>query len=387
MKKKLLASILSVLLLGLLCACASNSSPEEVEEEVPQVDIDDQMQALDPDDYVTLGDYDGLPAEIAYYTFSEEDVQMCVENDLGFYVEYFDLYDYEPIVSANTVENGSLVNIDYRGTLDGVAFDGGTAAGAHLLIGSGSFIPGFEDGLIGANVGDVVELNVTFPENYTEELAGQDAVFTVSVNSIDIQLMPTFTDELIASMNLGEDLTTYDAYVQYVRDYLKENCDEENQYILEDTVWEAAYSVCQVSDPPEFLVNSYVNDLEEYYESYAAYYGMDMETFVTSQMGITMEEYARMKQEYAIDQAKVELAYMAIAKAEGIDVDDAKIQEVAEEEYEMYGYISADEFITSITKFDFRSYVRRKLVTERLKEKIKIIELEPVSYLQSGSEG
>ena len=255
------------------------------------------------------------------------------------------------------------------------------------MIGSGRFIPGFEDGLIGANVGDTVELNVTFPENYTEELAGRDAVFTVSVNSIDMQVMPTFTDELIASMYLGEDLTTYDAYVQYTRDYLKESCDEENQYMLEDTVWEAAYSVCQVSDPPEFLVNAYMNELEEYYEGYASYYGMDMENFVTSQMGITMEEYARIKQESAIDQAKAELAYMAIAKAEGINVDDAKIQEVAEEEYAMYGYTSADEFITSITKFDFRSYVRRKLVTERLEEKITIIELEPISYVQSRIEG
>lgn len=386
MKKKILASILSVLLLGLLCACASGSSPDVVEEETPQVDIDDQMQAVDPDEYVTLGDYSILSAEIAYYTFSEEDVQICVENGLIPYVEYYDLYDYEINVSANTVENGSLVNIDYRGTVDGVAFDGGTAAGQHLLIGSGRFIPGFEDGLIGANVGDTVELHVTFPENYTPELAGQDAVFTVSVNSIDIQVMPVFTDELIASMNLGAELTTYDAYVQYTRDYLKEACDEENQYMLEDTLWEAAYSVCQVSDPPEFLVDFYINDLEEYFEAYAAYYQMDIETLV-SQMDMTMDEYAERNRESAVDQAKIELAYMAIAKAEGIEVDDEKMQEVAEEEYAMYGYASADEFITNMTKFNFRSYVRRKLVTERLEERITIIELEPVSYIQDGSEG
>ena len=385
MKKKILASILSVLLLGLLCACAS-SSPETVEEQAPQKDIDDQMQALDPDEYVTVGEYDGLYTEVAYYTYTEEDVQICVENELSFYVDYYDMYDYEVDVSANTVENGSLVNIDYRGTVDGVAFDGGTAAGQHLLIGSGAFIPGFEDGLIGANVGDTVELNVTFPENYHPELAGQDAVFTVSVNSIDIQVMPVFTDELIARMNLGEEFTTYDSYVQYIRDYLKNTCDEENQYIREDALWDAAYSVCQISDPPEFLVNFYINDIEEYFESYAAYLGMDLETLV-AQMGMSMDEYAERNRESAVEEAKVELAYMAIAKAEGIEVDDAKMQEVAEEEYEMYGYASADEFITNLTKFNFRSYVRRKLVTEQLGEKIDVVELEPVSYLQSGTDG
>lgn len=386
MKKKLLASILSVLLLGLLCACASNSSPEAAEEAAPQVDIDDQMQALNLDEYVTLGEYDGLYAEVAYYTFTEEDLQMCVENELSFYVDYYDLYEYETDVSANTVENGSVVNIDYRGTVDGVAFDGGTAAGQHLLIGSGAFIPGFEDGLIDAHVGDTVELNVTFPENYNPELAGQDAVFTVSVNSIEIQVMPVFTDELIASLNLGAELTTYDAYVQYIRDYLKNACDEENQYMREEALWDAAYSVCKISDPPEFLVDFYVNDIEEYFESYAAYYGMDPETFV-AQMGMTMDEYAERNRESAIEEAKIELAYMAIAKAEGIEVDDAKMQEVAEEEYAMYGYTSADEFITNMTKFNFRSYVRRKLVTERLEERIAIVELEPISYLQSGTEG
>ncbi|MCH5281172.1 MAG: trigger factor [Lachnospiraceae bacterium] len=381
MKKKILASVICVLLLGLLCACASDNSPDPTEQEVPVVDIDEQMQAIDPDQYVTLGDYYDLPAEVAYYTYSEDDVRVCVENELSFYVQYYDLYEYETNVSANTVESGSIVNIDYVGKVDDVAFAGGTAAGQHLLIGSGKYIPGFEEGLIDAKVGDTVDLHVTFPEGYDNtELAGKDAVFTVSVNSIEIQVMPVFTDELIASLNLGEEIATYDDYVQYIRDYLEKSCNDENQYMLEDTVWEAAYSVCQVSEPPEFLVDFYQNDLEEYFESYAAYYGMDLETFV-AQMGMTMDDYAVRNKESAVDEAKIELAYMAIAKAEGIEVDDAKMQEVANEEYAEYGYQSAEDFVENMGAFNFRSYVRRKLVTERLEEVINIIELDPIPYL------
>lgn len=367
MKKKFLSSVLCILFLGLLCACGSKE------------------EDINPDEYVTLGDYQNLSVEIAYYTYTEDDVQMCIDGELGFYVDSYDLYEYETDISANTVEVGSVVNIDYRGTLDGVAFDGGTAVGDHLLIGSGRFIPGFEDGLIGANVGDTVELNLTFPENYSEELAGKDAVFTVSVNSIDMQVMPAFTDELIASLNFGEDITTYDAFVQYIREYLENSCNEANQYLLEETLWDAAYSVCEISDPPESLVDFYLNDLEEYFESYASYYGMDLESLVP-QMGMTMEEFAERNRESAIDEAKIELAYMAIAKAEGIKVDDKKVQEVAEEEYAMYGYTSADDFISNMGTFNFRSYVRRQLVTERLKEEITVVELEPISYLQGSAE-
>lgn len=112
-------------------------------------------------------------------------------------------------VTEGTVEEGDTANIDYEGKLHGEAFEGGTAKEYGSEIGSGTFIPGFEDGLVGVKIGDTVDLPLTFPENYTEELAGKDVVFTVTVNSV--KRMPELTDDLVNQITDGEytDVASY----------------------------------------------------------------------------------------------------------------------------------------------------------------------------------
>ena len=127
-------------------------------------------------DYVTLGEYKGLTVQDQPVEVTEEQIDSEVEY-------YIQLADALESVTEGTVEEGDTANIDYEGKLNGEAFDGGTAKGYDLIIGSDSFIDGFEDGLIGVAVGETVDLPLTFPENYgNEELAGQDVVFTVTVN-------------------------------------------------------------------------------------------------------------------------------------------------------------------------------------------------------------
>jgi len=337
---------------------------------------------LNPDKYVTLGNYKDLSVDVTYVTFSEEDVQTCADNELGVYIQTYDLYDYEPIVSANTVEQGHIVNIDYEGKIDGQIFAGGSAQGAHLEIGSGQFIPGFEDGLVGKNVGENVELDLAFPEDYQNaEYAGKNVVFSVSINSIDKREMPEITDELIASLNMSEEITTYDAYLDYLRKYLQDTCDEQNETALQNAVWEAVYAVCEVSDPPQEMIDKQYADLEEYFRSYAEYYSMDLETFVSSQMGMDMTAFQEKNTESATEQAKIELAYMALAKAEDIDVNDKMMNEVAESEYALYGYASAEDLINEMGEEDYKSHVMRIKVMERLSELVTVVENEPVSLL------
>ena len=194
MKKKIKLIMLFAMMAAMLCACGKKGDDS----------LSDNQIEVDPDDYVKLGDYSNLSVEVTYYDYSEEDVKSCVDSELEFYVDYYansynlDLYDYQVDLSANTVAQGSIVNMDYTGRIDGVAFEGGSAEGAHLVIGSGKFIPGFEDGLVDKQVGETVDLDLTFPEDYQNaDYAGKNAVFTVSINSIDTRSMPEYTDELI----------------------------------------------------------------------------------------------------------------------------------------------------------------------------------------------
>lgn len=335
----------------------------------------------DPDDYVTLGNYQDLSVDVTYVTYTEEDVQKAIEQELEAYIQIYDMYEYEPIVSANTVENGSIVNIDYEGKIDGAAFSGGSDQGAHLEIGSGSFIEGFEDGLIGKKVGETADLDLTFPTDYqNQDYAGKDVVFTVSINSIDSRKMPEYTDDLIASIYGGAGITTYDGYEQYIRDYIESSCSDQNETALQNAIWDAVYATCEVGEPPKEMTDKMYDDLMEYFEAYAEYANMDMETFVSSQMGMDMDTFEKQNQESAKEQAQIELAYMALAKAEGINVNDDMIHEVAENEYADYGYESADQMIETMGQEDFESYVMRKKVMERLEELITVNENEPIDF-------
>ncbi len=380
MKKKIKLIMLFAMMAAMLCACGKKGDDS----------LSDNQIEVDPDDYVKLGDYSGLSVEVTYYDYSEEDVKNCVDSELEFYVDYYansynlDLYDYQVDLSANTVAQGSIVNMDYTGRIDGVAFEGGSAEGAHLVIGSGKFIPGFEDGLVDKQVGETVDLDLTFPEDYQNaDYAGKNAVFTVSINSIDTRSMPEYTDELIQTLNISQDITTYQQYEDYIRQYLQDSCDDANEEMRRESIWNAAYGTCEISDPPQQMVDSFYEDLNEYFETYAQYYSMDLETFISSQMGMDMETYQEKNREAATEEAKKELAYMAIAKAEGIVVDDAMMQEAAEAEYADYGYESADAMIQTMGKADFSSYVMRQKVLKRLEEIITVKENEPVSIMET----
>lgn len=380
MKKKIKLIMLFAMMAAMLCACGKKGDDS----------LSDNQIEVDPDDYVKLGDYSNLSVEVTYYDYSEEDVKSCVDSELEFYVDYYansynlDLYDYQVDLSANTVAQGSIVNMDYTGRIDGVAFEGGSAEGAHLVIGSGKFIPGFEDGLVDKQVGETVDLDLTFPEDYQNaDYAGKNAVFTVSINSIDTRSMPEYTDELIQTLNISQDITTYQQYEDYIRQYLQDSCDDANEEMRRESIWNAAYGTCEISDPPQQMVDSFYEDLNEYFETYAQYYSMDLETFIFSQMGMDMETYQEKNREAATEEAKKELAYMAIAKAEGIVVDDAMMQEAAEAEYADYGYESADAMIQTMGKADFSSYVMRQKVLKRLEEIITVKENEPVSIMET----
>ncbi len=392
MKKKLITALLAVSMVMSLCACnaektnnegaaatetTAEATTEAATETVVEAPVEVSTKDFDPDQYVTLGDFESVEVTVDVYNYTEEDIEAQMQEDLEYYVEYADLYDYTA-TDKEVVEEGDLVNINYSGKKDGVAFDGGTADGQHLEIGSGMFIPGFEDGLIGHKVGEDVALDLTFPENYgNAELAGAAVVFDVKINSIDEKKMPEFTDEFIAKLDIG--VSTMADFRKDVEQYLVESCEETNKTEKENVIWEAVYELCEVKDAPQELVDSIFNNVMANTELYAGYYGVTVDEFVQNYMGMTTEEYQADCQESALETAKERLVIAAIAKKANITLSDSDLQKQAEQDYEENGYESAQQLLDEVGMGQFYDYTLSEKVYEYLATCVTIKENEPVS--------
>ncbi len=334
-----------------------------------------------PDDYVTLGDYEGLEVEVDTYNYTAEDVEQEMQSEFDYYIQNTQAYDYKKL-DKDTVEDGDIVNIDYVGKKDGVAFDGGTAQGAHLTIGSGQFIDGFESGLIGHKVGETVSLNLTFPEQYhSEELAGQAVVFDVTINSIDEQSVPELNDEAVQKMGSGHN--TVDEFKKSTEEYIAEKVAEQNEESKKAAVWEKVYGLCKVSDPPEAMVQDVLDRIASNLAAYANQYQVSEDDFLTIYMGTTREEYDVSSKENAVTSASEKLVAAAIAKKEGIEITDEVINEYAAKDAEKYGYDSADAVIQQAGKESYYDYVLGQKVDDFLLTKVKIKEKEPVSIMST----
>lgn len=387
MKKKFIAALLVISMVSAMTGCGANNAEPDGEkntsEETSETNLTDKTTLSSKDfDFaskVTLPDYKAMEIAVDVYNFSDADVEERMNADFESFIQYTDGYDYT-VTDKDTIETGDVVNLDYCGIKDDVAFEGGTAEGAHLEIGSNAFIPGFEDGMIGHKVGESFDLPLTFPENYqSEDLAGADVIFQIKVNSIDERKMPEMTDELVAGM--GMDYQTVTEYKEYVKNYLQSSCDSRNQTAKETAIWNAVFAACVVSDAPQELVDDAKDRIATNSQSYADYYGVTLEEFVQQNMGISMEEYEAQIEESAVTSAKEKLAIAAIAKEAGIEVSDDDVRAYAEGEYTAYGYDSVDALFADVGSGPYYDYVLQIKVNEYLAQNVKIIENDPQSIL------
>ena len=316
---------------------------------------------LNPNKYVTLGEYKGIAVSVAPKDeVSQEEIDTYIQTAVEGQTTYKD-------VTGRAIQEGDLVNIDYVGKKDGEAFEGGSSSegGYDLEIGSGSFIEGFEEGLIGSNVADTLDLNLTFPADYTsEDLAGADVVFTVTVNSIKESVVPELTDELVPT--LSPESKTVAEYQQYVKELLEEQAQTSFDQAVQTTAFQNAYAAATVSEPTQELIDYYVEQTMVNADTYAGYYGLEREAFVTEQLQMTMEEFEAQAQEMALEASKQELVVRAIAKKEKLTVKSEDITAFAEENMAMYGYESAEAMIEEIGESEIEYYLINTKVLEFL---------------------
>ncbi len=383
MKKRSLIVILCLSIALAICSCGKQDTAQETtdlqEGQTAKASGGISAKDFDVEKYVTIGDYEGMEVSVPVYNFTDEDVEKEMQSEVEYYISNSGAYDYKPL-DKDTVEDGDIVNIDYVGTKDGVAFDGGTASGAHLTIGSGQFINGFESGLVGHKVGEKVSLNLTFPENYqSAELAGQAVVFDVTINSIDEQSEPELNDNFVKLMGTGAN--TVDEFREEIKKYLTEQCEQRNESEKKSAVWNAVLEKSTIKDPPEELVNDVLARIAENLTQYAAQYGVSEDELITQYMNTTREQYDMDSKESAIDAAQEKLLAAAIAKQAGITLTDEELRETAENDAASYGYDSADKVLESVGEGAYYDYALGQKVDDYLVSTVKIVEQEPVSIM------
>lgn len=318
---------------------ASGETTEEALGE--EKDTSKTLIEYDPLDYVDLGEYKGLKISLGSYEVTDDAVKSEIESMLQSKPAYED-------TDKKTVETGDFVNLDYEGLKDGVAFDGGTAQGYVLEIGSGTFIDGFEDGLIGKNVGDEAALNLTFPENYgNTELAGAAVVFNVKINKIVKKIditYDTMTDEYVLSNFASQGYENIEALKSGVREQLEANNESSKETDIQNAVFDKLAETCTVKGFPDGLLEQNISDYKEQFEANLQSYGMTLEDYLKN-YGTTEEEYNKQTEEVVKESLNNQLIIEAIAKKEGIEADEEGFAEYVKGVVAEYGYESEDAFL------------------------------------------
>lgn len=287
--------------------------------------------AVKPD--VTLGQYKGLGYSVEEATVTDEDV----ENEISKIKEQKAELE---IKEDGLVENGDTVVIDYAGFKDGVAFDGGTAENQELVIGSNTFIPGFEEQLIGMKSEEEKEINVKFPEDYhAEDLKGADAMFKVTVHEIKTKVLPELDEEIISSLNI-KDVKTEEELRNYIKDALLKNRQNENENKATDELLD---KVCEAAtvEIPEDMIENEVTDMLKEYEQRLMQQGLKLEQFYqfTGQTEADLRSNMRIDAEKKV---KLRLVLEEVAKAENVEVTKEDINAEYENIANQYGMKTED---------------------------------------------
>lgn len=281
---------------------------------------------------VTLGQYKGLEVEKLDDTVTDEDVEQELKRLQERHAELV-------VKEEGTVENGDTVVIDFEGFVDGEAFEGGKAENYSLVIGSGTFIPGFEEQLIGMAAGEEKDIEVTFPEEYhAEQLAGKPAVFKIKLHEIKTKQLPALDDEF--AKDVDEEVETLDALKEKIKERLTNEKKEEAEAALRDAVVQKATENAQM-DIPEVMVKNETDRMIREFEQRLQMQGLNLDLYYqfSGQDEAALRE--QMKEE-AEKRVRVTLTLEAIVKAENIDVTEEEVEKELQEMASLYN-LSVDQ--------------------------------------------
>ncbi|MDE5939674.1 MAG: trigger factor [Lachnospiraceae bacterium] len=325
------------------------------------------LKDIKAEKYVTLGAYTGVEAVVSKMEVPEGAVDNYIyDNYLGPKAEKVSVTD-------RAVQEGDVANIDFVGYHDGVAFDGGTGAGFDLTIGSGQFIEGFEEGLIGANIGETRNLNLTFPDPYTNaDLAGEAVVFEVTVNSISESKAPELTDELVKQLGEEGYNTGGAQTVQELNDWVYNLYDQSLQSAYDNEIETAMASTIMENSTfqelPEEMVERFTTSIKNNMNVRASSLGMTLAQYMKLYQGMDETAYRAAFEEEGVRMTKQYIMYQAIADKEGLVPTEDEVSGEISALMTIYGYASEEELEKSVDVESIKEDLMRKKVLAFLKE-------------------
>lgn len=373
MKKNILAVIMIVMLAVTMAGCG-NSNTDTQEAPAPsgegkEQDTDEPAESEDDQkgqeersgepayiadfntaDYVTLGQYKGVEVELE----KPEVTQESVDEYMGYVLSS---HAQSSPVTGRSAQSGDIVNIDFEGKLDGVAFEGGSAKGFDLTIGAGGFIDGFEDAIVGMEIGETKDADLRFPDTYQNnpDLAGKDVVFTFTLNSISEQIIPELTDAFVAELGI-DGCATVEDYTKFIHDGLMEQANAAFEEEKTSAAIAAVEENVTFEQAPEGMTNRMKETLMDTVSSYAQMYGMSVGDYVAAAYGGSADHYEDVILEEAGKMAQRYLMIGAIADAEGIAVTDEEMDQILEEEAANFGY-EIEEYKEELDVEAYREYL------------------------------
>ena len=307
---------------------------------------------------VTLGEYKGIKFKKPEYNVKDADI----DDDISRLQERNSrMVDVE----NRAVENGDTVIIDYSGSVDGVKFDGGTAEKQTLVIGSKSFIPGFEDQIIGMNKGDEKDINVKFPDDYhAENLKGKDAVFAIKLHEIKKKELPEVTDEFIKDAVGAESV---DAYKKEVKERLEKQNADRAERELEDEIVKKISENATV-EIPDALVNNQIDRMVQEMEYRMSYQGLKLADYL-KYLGKTMEEYRKEYEPQAKEIVKSQLVIEKVISEEKIEATDEDVEARVEEMAKAQGKSAPD--VKKNMQARQLDYIKNDIIIKKLFDTLK----------------
>lgn len=313
---------------------------------------------------VQLGDYKGLEIEKQDSELTDEDLQEAIDHSLGHLADMV-------VKEDGAVENGDTVNIDFDGYVDGEQFEGGQADGYDLEIGSGSFIPGFEDQLVGVKTGEEKDVVVTFPEEYhAEELAGKEATFKTKVNEIKYKEVPELDDEI--ANELDSDANSVDEYKENLRKRLSEKKAEEAENVEKEEAINKATDNATI-DIPQAMIDTELDRMVQEFGQRIQQQGLDLQTYFQ----ISGQDESQLREQMKDDaeqRIKTNLTLSAIADKENIEANDEDIDKELEKMSKQFN-ISVEDIKNTLGNTDIiKNDVRIQKVIDLLRDNAKYVE-------------
>ena len=313
---------------------------------------------------VELGEYAGLTVTKEAKTVNEADVDAEVKR----------MQDRNGrlLTREGAAENGDTVDIDFEGFVDGKAFEGGKAEHYSLVLGSGSFIPGFEDQIVGHSAGEEFDVNVKFPEEYgAAELAGKDATFKIKLHEVKYKELPALDDDFAKDVS---EYDTLDELKDSIRNNIKTNLDKQAEQKVENDLMDQVIANMK-ADIPDAMVESRIDELVQDFEYRISQQGLKLADYL-KYMGMTLEQFRAQFKEQADKQVKMRLAMEAIVAKEGITASDEEFEEEVKRIADAYK-MEADKVKSIVDAAAVKADLAINKAIDFVKEKANVVTAEP----------